>query len=119
MNVVIPGRALCAVMLIAAALISRNVVAAEAVGSTLAEATGFSISTLSRLESGKRGPTPITVPVTQVTSCCFAGRDLDQLLISTSTEDLTPEQLRRQPGAGAIFRADPGCRGRAGTRFGL
>ncbi len=61
----------------------------------------------------------ITVPVTQVTSCCFAGRDLDQLLISTSTEDLTPEQLRRQPDAGAIFRADPGCRGRTGTRFGL
>ncbi|HTK96586.1 MAG TPA: hypothetical protein VL379_01075, partial [Pseudomonadales bacterium] len=41
MNVVIPGRALCAVMLIAAALISRHVVAAEAVGSTLAEATGW------------------------------------------------------------------------------
>ena len=41
MNVVIPGRALCVVMLIAATFISRNVVAAEAAGSTLAEATGW------------------------------------------------------------------------------
>jgi sugar lactone lactonase YvrE len=61
----------------------------------------------------------ITVPVTQVTSLCFAGRDLDQLVISTSTEDLTAAELRRQPGAGALFRADPGCRGRVGTRFGV
>lgn len=61
----------------------------------------------------------VTVPVTQVTSCCFAGHDLDQLLISTSTEGLTPAQLSRQPGAGAVFRADPGCRGRAANRFGI
>jgi sugar lactone lactonase YvrE len=61
----------------------------------------------------------ITVPVTQVTSCCFAGRDLDQLVISTSTDGLTAAELRQQPGAGAVFRADPGCRGRVGTRFGV
>ena len=59
----------------------------------------------------------ITLPVSQVTSCCFAGPDLDQLIISTSTEDLSPDDLRRQPTAGMIFRAEPGCRGRRTTEF--
>jgi len=53
-----------------------------------------------------------------VTSCCFGGRDLDQLFISTSTENLTPEQLRDQPGAGCIFVADPACSGRPAVPFG-
>ena len=59
----------------------------------------------------------VTLPVTQVTSCCFAGPGLDQLIISTSTEDLSPDELRGQPAAGAIFRAEPGCRGRLTTGF--
>jgi len=59
----------------------------------------------------------VTLPVSQVTSCCFAGKDLDQLIISTSTEDLSPDDLRRQPLAGMIFRAEPGCRGRRTTEF--
>ncbi|GAA4587017.1 hypothetical protein GCM10023194_34750 [Planotetraspora phitsanulokensis] len=59
----------------------------------------------------------ITLPVSQVTSCCFAGPELDQLIISTSTEDLSPDDLRRQPMAGMIFRAEPGCRGRRTTEF--
>ena len=57
----------------------------------------------------------IGLPVSQVTSCCFAGPDLDRLIISTSTEELTPDDLRRQPTAGMIFRAEPGCRGRRTT----
>ena len=59
----------------------------------------------------------VTLPVTQVTSCCFAGPELDQLIITTSTEDLSPEELHGQPAAGAIFRAEPGCRGRPTTEF--
>ncbi|MET8146144.1 SMP-30/gluconolactonase/LRE family protein [Sphaerisporangium sp. NPDC005288] len=59
----------------------------------------------------------VTVPVPQVTSCCFAGPGLDLLVISTSTEGLSPDELRDLPGAGAIFRAEPGCRGRLPNRF--
>ncbi|TKK86530.1 SMP-30/gluconolactonase/LRE family protein [Herbidospora galbida] len=59
----------------------------------------------------------IELPVTQVTSCAFGGPGLDQLYISTSTEELSPAQLRDQPAAGAIFRAQPGHRGRPANRF--
>jgi sugar lactone lactonase YvrE len=59
----------------------------------------------------------VTLPVTQVTSCCFAGPELDQLIISTSTESLSPDELLGQPAAGAIFRTEPGCRGRLATGF--
>jgi sugar lactone lactonase YvrE len=61
----------------------------------------------------------VQVPVSQVTSCCFAGPDLDQLFISTSTEGLSDDDRRNQPAAGAIFRAEPGCRGRSATEFEL
>ncbi|WP_198663684.1 SMP-30/gluconolactonase/LRE family protein [Jiangella endophytica] len=53
-----------------------------------------------------------------VTSCCFGGPELDQLYISTSRENLTAEQLRSQPGAGHIFSARTGHRGRPVTLFG-
>ncbi|MEO3808299.1 SMP-30/gluconolactonase/LRE family protein [Sphaerisporangium sp. B11E5] len=59
----------------------------------------------------------VHLPVTQVTSCAFGGPDLDQLYITTSTETLSPEALRRQPAAGAIFRAEPGRRGLPANRF--
>jgi sugar lactone lactonase YvrE len=52
-----------------------------------------------------------------VTSCCFGGPGLDQLFISTSTQNLTAEQLRDQPGAGAIFVARPGESGRPAVPF--
>ncbi|GII57651.1 hypothetical protein Pth03_60400 [Planotetraspora thailandica] len=61
----------------------------------------------------------ITLPTRQVTSCCFAGPALDQLLISTSTEDLSPDDLRREPTAGMIFRAEPGFRGRRANEFAI
>jgi sugar lactone lactonase YvrE len=55
---------------------------------------------------------------TLVTSCCFGGADLDQLFISTSTENLTAEQLLDQPGAGCIFLANPGWSGKPAVPFG-
>jgi sugar lactone lactonase YvrE len=47
----------------------------------------------------------VELPVSQVTSCCFGGPDLDQLIISTSIMELTADELRDQPAAGQIFRA--------------
>eukprot|EP00794_Sanderia_malayensis_P017423 gene17423-19167_t len=45
----------------------------------------------------------IKMPVTQTTSCCFAGENLDQLII-TSASLLSKEELDKQPSAGFIFR---------------
>jgi len=50
----------------------------------------------------------VPLPVSQVTSCAFGGEGLDRLYITTSTESLSPDRLATQPGAGALFVADPG-----------
>jgi sugar lactone lactonase YvrE len=51
----------------------------------------------------------IQVGARQVTACTFGGADLDQLFITTSREHLEPGD---DPLAGALFRAEPGVRGR-------
>ena len=45
----------------------------------------------------------IELPVTQLTCCCFGGKNMDRLYISTASENLTEAQLHSQPYAGAIF----------------
>jgi sugar lactone lactonase YvrE len=52
-----------------------------------------------------------------VTSCCFAGPNLTDLYVTTSTENLDGAQLRAQPGAGRIYHAEPGARGKPATPF--
>ena len=47
----------------------------------------------------------IELPVTQLTCCCFGGKNMDRLYISTASENLTEAQLHSQPYAGAIFVA--------------
>jgi sugar lactone lactonase YvrE len=59
----------------------------------------------------------VELPVSKVTSCCFGGPGLTELYISTSTEGLSPEEHAAQPGAGGVFRAVTGHRGRPGTPF--
>jgi sugar lactone lactonase YvrE len=50
----------------------------------------------------------IELPARKVTACTFGGAGLDELFITTSREDLKPED---DPLAGALFRAVPGVRG--------
>ena len=50
----------------------------------------------------------IEVPAKQVTACTFGGRDLDQLFITTSREDLKPGE---DPLAGSLFRTAVGVAG--------
>ena len=50
----------------------------------------------------------IEVPAKQVTACTFGGRDLDQLFITTSREDLKPSE---DPLAGSLFRTAVGVAG--------
>ena len=45
----------------------------------------------------------INVPAPNVTSCAFVGESLDQLIITTARQDLTPEQLAEYPQSGDLF----------------
>ncbi|MFF3088732.1 SMP-30/gluconolactonase/LRE family protein [Streptomyces nojiriensis] len=53
----------------------------------------------------------VTVPASQVSSCAFAGPDLDLLIITTASDGLTAAQLAAQPHAGRIFICRPGATG--------
>lgn len=55
----------------------------------------------------------IGLPASQVTSCCFAGPQLDRPFV-TSAADGVPEE----PLAGALFEVEPGVRGLPTGRFG-
>lgn len=53
----------------------------------------------------------VTVPVPHVSSVAFVGDDLDRLLISTASRDLTERELAQYPDAGRLFLADVGVAG--------
>ncbi len=53
----------------------------------------------------------IELPVSQVTSCCFGGDDLDELYITSASVGLSEEQLRQEPLAGSLFVYKPGVKG--------
>lgn len=59
----------------------------------------------------------IDLPVSNPTCCCFGGKDLDTLYISTARQRMTPEQLAREPLAGSVFAARPGVCGLPEARF--
>jgi sugar lactone lactonase YvrE len=59
----------------------------------------------------------IELPVSNITCCCFGGKGLDTLYISTARQKMTPEQLAREPLAGNIFACSPGARGLPEARF--
>jgi len=45
----------------------------------------------------------IKLPVSQVTSCAFGGKDLKDLYITSARKGLTPDDLSAEPDAGALF----------------
>ena len=53
----------------------------------------------------------IELPVQRPTSVQFGGPDLDVLFITTATQKLSPEELGKQPLAGALLALEPGARG--------
>jgi sugar lactone lactonase YvrE len=59
----------------------------------------------------------IALPVQRPTSCAFGGPDLDILFVTTATQQLGPEQLERQPLAGALLALAVGARGLPEPRF--
>jgi sugar lactone lactonase YvrE len=52
-----------------------------------------------------------SLPVTNVTACGFGGDDGRSLFVTTATQELTPDELARQPLAGSLFVADVGVSG--------
>ena len=67
--------------------------------------------------SGERDAVMHTPGASLVTACCFGGRDLDELFIATSQENLGADDLAAQPEAGRIFAATPGVTGKPATPF--
>ena len=59
----------------------------------------------------------IRLPVSRVTMCAFGGADLRTLVITTAREDMTHEDMLREPLAGALFAAQPGATGLPEPRF--
>lgn len=57
----------------------------------------------------------IELPTPFVTSCAFAGEDLDMLIITSATDD----QVGGPEEAGMTFCAEPGVKGRPSRTFGL
>jgi sugar lactone lactonase YvrE len=52
------------------------------------------------------------------TSCTFGGRNLETLYITTASQRLSPEELAKQPLAGALLAFQPGVRGLPEPLFG-
>ena len=47
----------------------------------------------------------IKLPARRVTSCCFGGKNFDELYITTSIVGADDAELKRLPNSGSIFRA--------------
>lgn len=60
----------------------------------------------------------ITLPVSQVTNCCFGGSDYRTLFITSARHALTQAQLQHEPLAGALFAAAMSVPGRAAGLYG-
>jgi sugar lactone lactonase YvrE len=62
--------------------------------------------------------TQVKVPTALVSSCAFAGPDLDILCITSASSYLMKGEKATQPHAGAIFACSPGVRGLPPAQFG-
>lgn len=58
----------------------------------------------------------LDLPVSHPTCCCFGGRDLDRLFVTSASEPLSPSQRSTEPVAGRLMALDPGVRGRPENR---
>jgi sugar lactone lactonase YvrE len=74
-------------------------------------------SAVRRITPGGRIDATIRLPVTNVTSVAFGGRELDELYITTARAGLDERALSKQPHAGDLFVALPGVTGLPSTRF--
>lgn len=59
----------------------------------------------------------VPLPVSQVTSCCFAGPKLDRLFVTSARIGLSPQQLEKEPQAGGFFEVNTGLTGLPTEQF--
>lgn len=59
----------------------------------------------------------IHVPVKHVTSCCFGGKDLSTLLITTSQLNLSEQERKDNPLAGRCFAYETDVKGQIETKY--
>lgn len=59
----------------------------------------------------------VSLPASQVTSCCFGGVNLDDLYITTARTGLDDQVLSQQLHAGGLFRVRPGLKGQPTCDF--
>jgi sugar lactone lactonase YvrE len=59
----------------------------------------------------------IELPAKNPTCCCFGGKDLDTLYITTAAQRLSAETLEKYPLNGSLLRARPGVKGLPESRF--
>ncbi len=57
------------------------------------------------------------LPVSNVTSCAFGGKNLEDLYITTASVGLSEEEKKEQPHAGGIYRYQAGVKGLAAVKF--
>ena len=60
----------------------------------------------------------LAVPAELATACAFGGADGEELFVTSARVGYTPEKLRAQPLAGAVFRLRPGVSGPPPFAFG-
>ena len=59
----------------------------------------------------------IELPVPQVTSCTFGGKNLDELFITTAKTGLSDEQLKQYPESGHLFTIKTSVKGKFSEKF--
>jgi sugar lactone lactonase YvrE len=60
----------------------------------------------------------VRLPVSEATSCAFAGDELDVLVITSASRLLDDEQRAQEPHAGSVFACRPGARGQQTNPWG-
>lgn len=59
----------------------------------------------------------ILLPVTHPTSCCFGGKNLSTLFITTSMIELSPQERQNQPLAGKILQIETDFQGQQNRKY--
>ncbi|RYZ33046.1 MAG: SMP-30/gluconolactonase/LRE family protein [Sphingobacteriales bacterium] len=59
----------------------------------------------------------VSVAAENVTCCCFGGKNMDTLYITTARQGMNEEQLKEFPGSGSVFSVKPGVQGIRSNRF--
>lgn len=56
----------------------------------------------------------INIPsASRITSCCFGGKNLDELYVTSSVFEVSPEEFEKYPLSGSVFRVTQlGVKGR-------